>query len=362
MKILRNYVLKDFMSTFIFSMLILSMVMLMGNLMKISDMVLRKGVNIIDALKIFSFFIPPLLRYTLPLSFFLGVLLAMGRLIADNEIVAIRVAGVSLFKILNILLILGIMFSLFLFILNDKLIPEFKYRYRSHIKNIYSKNISALIEPGIFLEHFKRHIIYVSDKTENRLKNVFIYELDNSDEVSKVTFAKKGEFIVEDNILKLKLEDVFYHEVDATGKKDVRGNFKIFFKDIPTEGEGKVEVEKKPSDMGLKELRKRISYLKGKGIKPREHIAEMHERISLSFSIIAFAILGFGVSLAVKHREKSINFGIAFLAAGIYYLLSILGKTIIEYKLVDPAIGVWLPNVVIVIIGGYFIYKNAYPR
>ena len=336
--------------------------MLMGNLMKISDMVLRKGVNVIDALKIFSLFIPPLLRYTLPLSFFLGVLLAMGRLISDNEIVAIRVAGVSLFKILNILLIVGIMFSLFLFILNDKFIPEFKYRYRSYIKNIYSKNISALIEPGIFMEHFKNHIVYVSDKNENRLKSVFIYELDDNDEVSKVTFAKRGEFVAEGNVLKMKLEDVFYHEVNATDKKDVRGNFKIFFKDIPTESQEKIEVEKKPSDMGLKELKKTIASLKEKGIYPREYIAEMNERISLSFSIIAFAILGFGVSLAVKHRERSINFGIAFLAAGIYYLLSILGKTVIEYKVVPPAIGVWLPNIAIVLIGGYFIYRNAYPR
>ncbi|MDP8290451.1 MAG: LptF/LptG family permease [Candidatus Susulua stagnicola] len=101
MKILRNYIIKDFLSVFIFSFLILSMVMLMGNLMKISDMIVRKGIGIIDAFKILSFFIPYLLGFTIPLAFLMGVLLVMGRLIADNEIIAIRVAGISLFKILE---------------------------------------------------------------------------------------------------------------------------------------------------------------------------------------------------------------------------------------------------------------------
>ncbi|MBU2103127.1 MAG: LptF/LptG family permease, partial [Candidatus Omnitrophica bacterium] len=79
-----------------------------------------------------------------------------------------------------------------------------------------------------------------------------------------------------------------------------------------------------------------------------------------SFSIITFILLGFGVSLAVKHREKSINFGIALLAAGIYYLLFILGQTLVENHILTPFIGMWIPNIVIASVGGYFIFKNAH--
>ena len=363
MKILRNYILKDFFSVFIFSLLILSMVMLMGNMMKISDMVVRKGVNIIDALRIFSFFIPYLLGFTIPLSFLLGVLLVMGRLIADNEIVAIRVAGISLYKILNIFLILGVMFSLFLFILNDRVIPDFHYRYRSQIKNIYSKNISALIEPGIFLEHFQNYILYVSDKNENKLKNIFIYEISDGKDNSKVTFAKEGEFIVENDILKIKLENGFRDESISKEELELfRLNFQVFFMDIPITKTEKVHVSKKPSDMRLSELRNKIKHLKSLGINPLDLESEFHKRISFSFSVITFIILGLGVSLVVKHREKSINFGIAAVSAGIYYLLFVLGETLIEYKYVIPIIGMWMPNIITSLIGGYFLLKNAHFR
>ncbi|MFH1519645.1 MAG: LptF/LptG family permease [Candidatus Omnitrophota bacterium] len=358
MKIIRNYIIKDFLSVFIFSFLILSMVMLMGNMMKISDMVVRKGVNIIDALKILSFFIPYLLGFTIPLAFLLGVLLVMGRLIADNEIVAIRIAGISLFKLLNIFLILGFIFSLLLFILNDRVIPDFHYRYRSEIKNIYSKNISALIEPGVFLEHFDNYILYVTDKNENKLKNIFIYEIDQKQKSTKVTFAKNGEFIVEGDILKIKLEDGFRDETLSKEKLELyRLNFKIFFMDIPIQKQEKVQVSKKPSDMRLEELRRKISLLNAPELR-----GEFHKRISFSFACLAFIILGFGISLVVKHREKTMNFGIAFLTAGVYYLLFILGETLLEYRFIAPSLGMWLPNIIVVSLGVYLIFKNAHPR
>ncbi|MEM7816815.1 MAG: LptF/LptG family permease, partial [Candidatus Aenigmatarchaeota archaeon] len=201
MKILRNYILKDLFLNFVFSFLLFSLVMVMGNLWTISDLIIRKGVNPLDAFKIFLFFFPSILRYTIPLACLLGVLLTMGRLLVDNELIAINIAGVSLFKILNLFIIIGLIISLFIFVLYNKIIPDFQYNYRNQVKNIYSKNISALIEPGVFLENFKNYIIYISDMKENKLKNIFIYETNEKEKSSKIIFAKKGEFVVEQNIL-----------------------------------------------------------------------------------------------------------------------------------------------------------------
>ncbi|MCP4651808.1 MAG: YjgP/YjgQ family permease [Candidatus Omnitrophica bacterium] len=361
MKIIRNYILKDFFSAFIFSLLSLSMVMLLGNLMKISDLVIRKGVNIFDALKIFSFFLPYLLGFTLPLSFLMGVLLTMGRLVTDNEIVAINVAGISLLKILRIFLMLGVIFSLFLFILNDRLIPDFHYRYRKQMKNIYSKNITAIIEPRVFLEGFGDFIIYVSDREGNKLKNIFIWETSKKKGTSKVTFAKRAEFVSEGDILKMKLEEGFRDETSPSGGKELyRLSFKIFFMDIPIEQKKNIKVEKKASDMRLGELRSRSKELEGKGVDAIKLSAEFHKRISFSFSIMVFILLGFGVSLVVKHREKSINFGIAFLAAGVYYLLFIFGETMVEYQKITPLLGMWLPNIIMGLIGSVLVLRNAH--
>lgn len=335
------------------------MVMMLGNMVKISDMVIRQGMNLIDAVKIFFFFMPYLVGFTLPLSFLLGVLLSMGRLVTDNEIIPIKMAGISLTQILSVFLSLGIIFSLALFILNDKIIPDFHYNYRNQIKNVYSKNISSLIEPGIFLDHFENYILYVGDKEDNRLKNVFIYEVDEKEGVTKIIFAKRAEFITEGSILKMKLENGFRDETAAGNKKELyRMNYKIFFMDIPIEKDKSAAVEKKPADMPLTELKQKILSLEKVGINTAEMRGEYHKRISFSFSIIAFILLGFSVSLIVKHREKSINFGIAFLGGAGYYLLFIIVQTLIEHRMLNPFLGMWLPNIIVGAIG-LVLLKNA---
>lgn len=351
------------MSAFAFAFLSLSMVMLMGNVWTISDLIIRKGVDVMDAMKIFIYFLPSIIRYTIPLSFLLGVLLAVGRLVADNEIVAINVAGVSLMRVLSIFLTIGLIFSMALLVLYNKTIPEFQYRYRSELKNIYSKNIGALIEPGIFLEGFQNFIVYISDIDSNKMKNVFIYELGAKEGVSKITFAKRGEFVVEKSILKMKLEDGFRDETNAQNKNELyRLNFKIFFMDIPIKDKKTTKIKKKPADMSIQELREKIGSLQAQGVHPIELIAEIHERLNFCFSIITFIILGFSVALMVRHREKAINFGLAFLIAGIYYLLFILGKTLVEHHIVIPSLGMWLPNIIILALALILLKKNVHFR
>jgi len=360
MRILRNYILKDFFSAFIFSLLSLSMVLLLGNIMKISDMVVRKGVNIFDAIQILMFFMPYVLGFTLPLAFLLGTLLTMGRLVGENEIVAINTAGVSSLKILHIFMLMAVAGTLFLFILNDRVIPGFHYRYRTELKNIYTKNIGALIEPRVFLEHFQDFIVYVSDMDGNKLKNVYIYETKKGKAASKVTFAKTAEFAVDGDMLKMKLDDGFRDETAADPKQLYRLSFKTFFIDIPISKPKGAKVDKKPGDMTIQELHAREKELKKLGVNPLEIAAEFHKRISFSCSIIIFTLLAFAVSLIVRHREKSINFGIAFVIAGTYYLLFIFGETMVEYHKIIPWLGMWLPNIIIGAIGAHLTLKHAH--
>ncbi|MCM8823926.1 MAG: LptF/LptG family permease [Candidatus Omnitrophica bacterium] len=362
MKILRNYILKDFLSSFFFSLLSLTLVMVLGNLIKVSDMVIRKGVSLTESLKIFSLFIPYILGFTLPLSILLSILLVMGRLIADNELIAINVAGISFTRILIVFAIIGIIFSLTLLILNDKIVPHFHYYYRQHIANIYAKNITAIIEPRVYLDNFTNTIIYVDDVKENKLKNIFIYEIDDKG-ANKLTYAKSGNFVLDKSILKMKLENGFRDEINPKNKKEFyRLDFQVFFIDIPLQKGEQPEIKKKSSDMNIKEIKDNINHLRKLNIQPTKFLIELHKRISLSFSPLIFTILGFGISLIIRHKEKSINFGVAISIAGLYYLLILLGEIIVTHNLLTPFIGMWAPNILVGAIGISLILKNAHIR
>jgi len=369
MKILRTYILKEFLSVFIFSFLVINIFFLGGSLYKISDMIIRKGVPAMAALKMFYYIAPRISEYTIPLAFLFAILLTIGRLISDNELVAIQSSGISLAKIFSIFLLIGIIFSLFLLFLKSTVIPDTNFRYHTQLKNTYSKNLPALIEPGIFLDEFEDYILYVTDKSNQDLKNIYIYKTDQKENITEITFAKRGKFVVDKNILKIKLEQGFRDITNAHSETGpYRLNFKRFFMDLPIQEEKREVVKKGHKDMRLEELKQKINSFRKKTkskIEPKipaKFLAEFHRRISFSFAPLAFVILGFGISMTIKHREKSINFMVAAITAGVYYLFFLLGETLTEYNILPAPLAMWLPNIVTTLTGIFLFYKYARSR
>ncbi len=324
--------------------------MMLGNLIKLSEMIAKKGIEPASAFRLFLYYIPYLLEFSLPLACLLGVLLTIGRASAENEVISLKTSGISLFKILSLFLTIGIIVSLFLIILQDRLIPQAHFASRRIIKKMATHNPLGFIEPGVFIDDFKDFILFTQDVEANTLKKVFIYEL--KDETSNLIYAEKGDFVIEKDILKIKLQEGFIEGPQM----QYRIHFKTHFMHLPIEKK-ETSVAKKPSDMTIKELRKEIKAFQNKGIDPLPLKTELHKKISISLSSLIFILLGFGAASLVKHKEKSINFGICFLSALGYYLLSLLGESLVLKKILPVFLGIWLANLFFLTIGGLLSLK-----
>ncbi|MBN2119905.1 MAG: LptF/LptG family permease [Candidatus Omnitrophica bacterium] len=352
MRIIRNYFLSEFFSNFFFSFLIITFFMVLGNLMVLPDLIIRKGIGVIAAFQIFIYRMPYLLIYTLPLSCLLGVLLSMGRISADNEIIALKVAGIAFSRILAMFFVVGLIISLFLIVLNDSFIPRVHFASRKLYKQVSKENPFIFIEPGSFVE-FNEYKLFAQDIERNSLKKVFIYELKEGS--SNVIYADEGDFVIDESLLKIKLKDGF---IEGPGMK-YRIHFKNHFMHLPIEKEG-AKASKKAKDMGIKEIKRKIERLEQEDIDPLPLRVEFHRKISLSFSSVVFVLLGFGIAGIVRHREKNINIGICILVGLLYYFLADgldVGK-LLAFKGIMPAfLSMWTPNIVFLAIGGYFSYK-----
>jgi lipopolysaccharide export system permease protein len=361
MRILRNYFLKEFTGPFFLGLGVLTFVMILGNLVKIADLVINKGVDIVSVSKLFLFMIPYLLKYTLPIAALVGVLLSLGRLSSDNEIIAIRSSGVNLFSLILPLLIVGLILSLVLAVFNDRVISYAHYATRKTLVEVGMKNPTTAFEPGVFINSFQKYVLFIYRIEENRLYNVRIYEPQGEEKPTRTIVARQGEFIVipEKNIIKLKLTDGTSDEPDPENPANFyKLNFKNYFMTLNmNQSKDSSQVEKKPKDMTIAELEREIAKLKKDNINPAPLITEMHEKISLAFSSLIFILIGCPLAIITRRREKSINFGIAFLVVGVYYLLLIGSEALSLQAVVAPATAMWTPNIVLGIIGAIMTYK-----
>lgn len=361
MKILREYFLKEFLGPLVIGLIVLTFTMILGNLVKIAELVIDKGVDIFTVGKLFLFLIPSLLTYTLPTAILLAVLLSLGRLSGDNEILTIKASGINLTVLIAPLLTIGIILSLFLVVLNDRVIPYVHFASRKALVEVGIKNPTAALEPGVFINSFEKYILFIYAIEQNKLANVRIYEPQGEDKPTRIIVAKKGEFISipEKNIIKLKLMDGTADEPDPNNSANFyKLNFKTYFMSLNlAQKQDKDKIEKKPKDMTINELKREIVKLKKENIDPTPLIAEINKKISLAFSCLVFMLLGIPTAVITRRREKSINLGIAFIVVGTYYLLLIGSETLGLQGYLNPTFALWIPNIILGTIGAILTFK-----
>jgi lipopolysaccharide export system permease protein len=364
MKLLRNYFLREFTGPLFLSLGVLSFVMaLVGNLEKIADLVINKGVDIFSVLKIFLFMTPYIITYALPISVLIAVLLSLGRLSSDNEIVAMRASGINLFSLILPLILIGIILSLALVIFNDRAASYAHYAYRKTLKQVGIKNPTAAFEEGVFIDSFQKYILFIYhvDQKKNRLNNIRIYEPQGDDKPTRTIIAKAGEFIAvpEKNTVKLKLMDGTSDEPDPQNPTNFyKLNFKTYFMNLNlSQAQDNRNIEKKPKEMTIQELRSEISRLGRKHIDAAPLFIQINEKFTLAFSCLVFILLGMPLAIMTRRREKSINIGIAVLIIVVYYPFFIGCEALGMQGVIDPQIAVWIPNILMGSIGAFLTFR-----
>ena len=362
MRILQNYILKELIGPFILSIVVFTFILLMGNLIKLAELVITKGVGVIYVIRLFIYLIPYLLSYTIPMASLTTTLLAFGRLSSDNEIVAIKANGISLYRIMVPVIVLGFILSFISVILNDRILPKTHFASRQIVKEIGMKKPTVYLEEGTFIKTFEPYIIFIYGINRNALSNIRIYETQEG-KPTRIIIANRGEFITipEKQLLKLKLMD---GSSDEPNPKDPNSFYKLDFEtyyltlDLSKYQTSK-DIEKKPKDESINELHREIKTLKPMGVDIKPLFTEIHKKISLSFASIAFILIGLPLGLVSRRGEKSIGFGISLGLIILYYVLLAGGEAMALKGILSPGISVWLPNLLLGMLGIVLIYFVA---
>ncbi|MDP8252964.1 MAG: LptF/LptG family permease [Candidatus Kaelpia aquatica] len=359
MRLIRNYFLRDWINSFLISLGIFTLVFSIGNLVKLVDLIVNKGVDPRSILQLFLMMIPFSLVYTLPISTLIATLLIFGRAAADNEIVTLKASGISAKKISVPFIILGVVFSLVSFTFMDKLLPFTHYKSREIVFNIGKKNPTAYLEPGTFIKSFKNHIIFFYDLKKNELKNIRIY-VNEEDRPLRTIIAQKAKITdIDDNGLTLRLYNGSSDEVDPKRPEEFyKLNFKEYIIHLDL-GKANREgtIDKKPEEYTIRELKNNISKLTDEGVDTLPLSSELYKRYAQPFTCLAFILIGLPLGIRTNRREKSVGFGIGLMIIMLYYVLFVASETLILNGTIPAEIGHWIPTALI-FIAGLILYIN----
>ena len=336
------------------------MIFATAHIVTVADLIVNEGVSAIYILNLFITVMPWVLTFSIPFSILSAVLLAFGRLASDNEIIALKASGVSLFKIASPVLTTALMVSLFCIPLNDRLLPSFEYNSRKLIKKIGVSSPLALLEPGVIVRDFKDYVIWVSSKDKNTIKDIRIYQKEKN-KPTRVIVAEEGvvEPVVGTGTVNLKLVN---GSIDESLPQDPDNPVKVVFNTYQVsldlkEAFKEEQIERKPREMSISELRDKIEHLIEieRGHDQLRTITrcyiEIHKKLALAFSSIIFALIGIPIALRMHRREKSINFGLTLALFLIYWSIMLGGVAFTIRQIVPPWLGIWSANIILFLIG-----------
>ncbi len=361
MKILRKYILLECILPFFLSLSVLTSVFLLGYLIKLANMVINKGVSLALVGQVFLYYIPYVLTYTLPIACLMAIILAFSRFSTDNEILAMRANGIRLKNLLWPIFMMGLILSLFSIILNIKIIPHAYHQQRKLLKEVGTKNPTALLEAGTFIKDFKDQILFIYRIDGNKMYNIRIYQPQPDGKMTRTITAKEGEFtqVPGEDKIKLKLISGTSDEPDLENPNNFyKLKFNTFFRTLDLSKANNKKIEKKPQGMTLKEVQEKIKELDALGIDDVIPLRiEFHRKLVWAFAVLIFMMLGLPLAVVTHRREKTANVALAVLCAVSYYLLTLGCQALCVQNNTPIAITMWAPNIIGAVIAFVLNYR-----
>lgn len=445
MSTLNKYLIKQSFIPFVLSVGVITTVLFLQFLIRAIDRFLGKGLDVFTILEYLYLNLAWIIALSVPMSLLISSVMTYGRMSQENEITALKSAGVNLFSIIKPALWFGSIVGFLLCLFNNFILPDMNYNARLLARDIYQKKPELTIEPGYFVDMIPQYTMIVKELDGKEFKDIKIFSKNTSSEQTTI-YAKSGSLESKGGIITVNLQDGEIHEIDLENYDHYRkikfGTHQIIIsiddlllnrtsESNRTDREMKVPamIEKiQQNKISIQQIKKRIETVKNdigidtnsqmnlagimnqieilkedtsveinenrdynnktpvSNYEEKEKIrslnnnarqfqneftlienyeknnnkflVEIHKKFTLAVACILFTLVGAPLGILVRKGGITIASALSIAFFLIYYILLIWGEQLADRALLDPAIGSWMPNIVLFIVGIIILFLS----
>lgn len=309
--------------------------------------------------------IPYAVSFAMPLGVLIAILLVMGRMSANREIIALRSAGIGLFRIAAPVLFVALAGTGLTAYINAVHAPEARASYKAILNDLVRTDPLRFIVPQTFVHDFPGYVLYVQEKEEDRLKGFWLWELDEERRAVRLLRAEEGGFTFDEknDALVLTLREGFTELRDPDNPDNLREQQPtLSFRDarirLPLSGIlGEANRPRGLDHYGvrdlLKEREKALAEANAAASEDEREAALMREsqaryqlsrRFAMAASVLSLALFALPLGIRVGRTETYANFALALMIALGYYLALIMIGWAERSPHLRPDLLVWIPN------------------
>ena len=365
LRILDRYLLRELMAPFWLALLLLTFALEIPPILENGEQLIAEGASWDVVVKVLATLIPSSLGITIPISLLVGILITLGRLSSDREIVAMEACGVSLARLLRPLLLFAVLATAVTTYVMIVALPAANQAFREITFKLLMARGETKIKPRIFYTSFPNLVIYVREVTPGvGWSSVFVTDTSLPDE-PKLYLSKTGRLLLseEKRTVQMVLTDGTHHfaKLDEPEKYEA-GTFKQTTLIIdpetvfPRQGPMKGLME-----MTIAELKKDMAQLRAQNIHPHNQIMAWQKKYSIPAACLAFVLVALGLGVSTRRDGRFASFVLGIGVVFVYWFLMYMSEAIAKGRLFPwwfAHLAMWVPNIVIALWGLVLIARK----
>ena len=413
--LLTGYVSREYAISFFVSFLFFLAIFFVNQILFLARDRLSQSVSLVDTLRLIVYALPAIIALSFPFGSLLGILMTVGKLSADNEMLAMQASGVSLMRLFVPVLALGIGLSGVSFVMNDYFLPLGTLRYTTLYQELLYANSELALSPNT-VQQYENTTIITGPSRDGVFQNSLLLDT-AEDGKSRVISAAEIRIVRnarQDGVISLDLRGVIIHETDPRYPRDFtvietdvmvysillreitssvrnpgpREMSSLDVHDLIRNREATLaerwrnddrEIARTMAQVQLLYMQETPSWLRGqRGIsstlerelqllqdqlnEPRTdrtlqlYKIEFWKKIAIPAACFTFIVLGFPIGLTARHNGRAVGFGFGVLFSVVYWGMLLGAETLgSRYVDVPPALIIFAPNILMVVLGGLLL-------
>jgi LPS export ABC transporter permease LptF/LPS export ABC transporter permease LptG len=360
MRLLDRYIAREVIRHAFLGLLIFTFVLFVPQLVKLMQIFVRHTGSTSQVLTLFLSVIPSVLVFTIPMAVLIGVLLGLGRMSMDSEIIALTSLGISRTRILIPVGVLAVVGALLTFLMTAWLAPFSLRTGRTIESTLLTSQISFAVQPRVFEERFPHIVLYVNDVAASgtHWNGIFIAEA-GADSNSQITLADSAIVIAEPSLgkLELHLNDGTTHEFNRA-TPDHYSITSFGRSDWPMEFSTLLPKKERTISMPERSLRELWSE---HGPTWRDARVELNQRLAFPAACFVFALIAVPLGAQPRRGGRAAGTLLSIIIIASYYLILVTGAGLARQGLLPPFVGIWAADFTIAVIAlGLFPRMERY--
>ena len=365
MRILDRYILASVIWVFLSCIFIFLFLYVIIDVLSQLDDLLKNSVSIQLLLKYYLSYLPVMLVRVVPFACLLSSLYVFSKLNHNNEIIAMRSAGLSILQISRNVIIMSFIVGLLVFWINDRLVPgcliinqEIKTRMQEGKKQVKVKKEDVINYLAMYGSRNRLFFINKFNLTEKTMEGITILEHDENQNIVKKIVANKGVF--QDGLWK------FYHSI--TYDFDSNGQIihdPLYMEEeimsIPETPQDFASQRQRPEFMTISQLDDYIWKVSRSGAVNviRNFKVDLYQRFTSPLTCIIITLVSIPFALRMRRRATGLSsIGLSLLMGCFYYVLDAIGIALGKGGMLTPLLAASASHIAMLAFAIYIIQTS----